>query len=98
MSSPLSYVVSLVARLRLPSALIVLIVLAGVSGKGQTDDAKSGGLAKLDSATGTLLRRAGANAEWKVVAKGAAIPEGELILALPGVQATVQSNNGAVRL
>jgi len=98
MSSPLSYVVSLVARIRLAVALIALAFLASTSGKGQTDDAKSGGLAKLDSATGTLLRRAGANAEWKVVAKGAAIPEGELILALPGVQATVQSNNSAVRL
>jgi len=94
----MSDVVSLATAVRFWVALIALALLAGQFGKGKADDAKSGGLAKLDSATGTLLKRAGADAEWKAVAKGAAIPEGELILALPGVQATVQSNNGAVRL
>jgi hypothetical protein len=94
----MSYVVSLLSRIRLSVALIALALLAGISGEGKADDDKSGGLAKLDSATGTLLKRAAADADWKVVPNGAAIPEGELILALPGVQATLQSNNSAVRL
>jgi hypothetical protein len=81
----------------LVAAAIGFAVLIGAAAECRADDAKSG-LGKLESATGTLLRRATADADWKVVAKGDAVPEGELLLALPGVSAEIQSTNGAVRL
>jgi hypothetical protein len=98
MSSRMSFVVGRLARWQLMVGTVALAVLPSIPTRGLADDAKSGGLGKLGSATGTLLRRARPDAEWKVVAKGEAVPEGELLLALPGVSAVVQSNTGAVRL
>src|SRR5262249_54841745 len=53
---------------------------------------------KLESPTGTLLRREGSDKEWKVVAKDAAVPDRDLLLALPGVRAVLNTGRSAVRL
>jgi hypothetical protein len=98
MNSPMYFLMTRPGRLDIITAAIAIAVLTAGAAQSRADDAKSGGLAKLQSASGTLLRRATADADWKVVAKGDAVPEGELLLALPGVSAELQSNNGAVRL
>jgi len=88
-------------RARRPFRIVpvgVLILSLGTATRTQADDAKPGGMGKLESTTGTLLRREGADKEWKAVANGAAVPDGELLLALPGVQAAIKSNSGGARL
>src|SRR5262245_17929134 len=86
------------SRMQLVVAAIGLAVIAGSSGKMAADDGKAGGMGRLESPTGTLLRREGADKEWKAVANGAGVPDGQLLLALPGVRATIKSSSGAVRL
>jgi hypothetical protein len=86
------------ARVQLVWAALGLAVIAGSPGLLAADDGKAGGIGQLDSPTGTLLRREGADKEWKAVANGAAVPDGQLLLALPGVHAAIKSSSGAVRL
>src|SRR5207237_6674222 len=62
--------------------------------KGQ----EAGGVGKLESPTGTLLRRGGSDKEWKAVAKDAAVPDRDLLLALPRVRAVISTGKGAIRL
>jgi hypothetical protein len=90
-----------------PEALVKFLIVALLTIPGAfdagfparaADDAKAGGIGRLESATGTLLRREGADKEWKVVANGATVPGEELLLALPGVHAAIKSANGAVLL
>src|SRR5437660_1123608 len=80
------------------AAGIAVAVLAGSPVLRAQENAKPGGQGRLESETGMLLHRAGAEAEWKAVAKGAAVPAADVLLALPGVHAAVASNNGGVRL
>jgi hypothetical protein len=57
-----------------------------------------GGVARLESPTGTLLRREGAEGGWKVVTSGDAVADRSLVLALPGANAVLRSGTGGARL
>jgi hypothetical protein len=50
------------------------------------------------SPTGALLSRERGGAGWKTVANGGTVAEGGLLLALPGVQADIESSKGGARL
>src|SRR6516164_9191993 len=50
------------------------------------------------SAAGTLLRRVGSEKSWKVVRPKETVSTGDVLLALPGTRAEVDSKGGAVRL
>jgi hypothetical protein len=56
------------------------------------------GVARLESPTGTLLRRESAGGEWKVIANGGAVTDRVLLLALPGAHAELLSGTGGARL
>src|SRR5262249_5919025 len=78
-------------------SLSVLVLGNGIPAPAAAD-AKAGGMGRLESATGTLLRREGADKGWQAVPKGAAVPDTELLLALPGGRAAIKTTSGAIRL
>jgi hypothetical protein len=100
MNSHMCAGVGRVSRIRFLILALSLSVLshdAGIPARA-ADDAKAGGMGRLESATGTLLRREGADKGWKAIPKGAAVPDTELLLALPGVRAGIKTTSGAIRL
>jgi hypothetical protein len=88
--------------MRIPLLILAIIGSVFVLGAGlpapAADDAKATGMGRLESATGTLLRREGADKGWQAVPKGGAVPDTALLLALPGVDATIKTPSGAIRL
>src|SRR5262249_19493707 len=56
------------------------------------------GVARLESSTGTLLQRSGAEGGWKAIANGGAVADRGLLLAPPGAHAELKSSTGGARL
>ncbi len=79
---------------------------AGLAAVGRTADADKARpkeeprtpAGKCVAAAGTLLRRPAAGRDWQAVRTGAVVHTRDTLLALPGIDAAVQAEKGAVRL
>jgi hypothetical protein len=87
-------------RVRCPRRAIALAVaLAAITPPAAPADEKPGGApAKCASPEGTLLARRPGEKAWHAVRPQESVTGGELLLALPGARAAVESGDRAVRL